>query len=114
MRNINWAIVIAVLCAILSTLADTVSTYYWKKQTTGLFVATLLISPLVFFAFGYVGNAYGLAIASCLTNSLVVVGPVFVGLVILSERRHVNLPVLMGIALVIIGIITILYYRDTG
>jgi hypothetical protein len=39
----------------------------------------------VFLAFGYVGSHFGLAKASSLTNTLVVIGPILVGIIFRGE-----------------------------
>lgn len=108
--SLAWLAVIA--CVLLSTLADTLSTQYWKKQSTSMLFATITIAPVVFLCFGYVGNRFGLSIASCLTNSLVVVGPIIVGLIFFSEWKTMNSRVYLGILMVVIGITTIVYYRE--
>ncbi len=117
MRNPNtWAVIAAVLtCAVLSTITDALSVQFWKKQNWGLGMLVILIAPCVFFAFGYAGNKYGLSIASCITNSLVVIGPILVGLFLFSEWKNMTWQVYLGMAFVVIGItIVVLFNRDTG
>ena len=67
-----WSAVLT--CAALSTLVDTLGTLWWEQKKNWILLAILGISPLVFLAFGYVGFRFGLAKASSLTNTLVVMG----------------------------------------
>ncbi len=107
----TWAVVAALICVILSTTADTLSTQYWKKQSWPLLVTLIVISPCVFFAFGYVGHNYGLSIASCLTNSFIVICPILVGLIAFSEWKQMSLPVYIGMVMIVIGITMIVIFK---
>jgi len=108
-----WAAVLA--CVLLSTTADALSTQCWKKQSWPLGVAVVVLAPFVFLAFGYVGRTYGLSIASSLTNSLIVVGPIIVGLIVYSEWKQMSAPLYLGIAMIVIGItIIVIYKKETG
>lgn len=107
----GWAWVAVFVCVVLSTAADALSTQCWKKQSWPLGVAVIVISPFVFFAFGYVGHRYGLSIASSLTNSLIVIGPILVGLILFSEWKKMNAPLCIGMALIVIGITVIVLYK---
>ena len=73
-----WSAVLA--CAALSTLADTLGTVWWEQKKIWMLMAVIGLAPLVFLAFGYVGSHFGLAKASSLTNTLIVIGPVLVGI----------------------------------
>ena len=105
MKNILLSPWFAVfLCAALSTLADTLGTVWWEQKKTWVLLAILGLSPLVFLAFGYVGSHFGLAKASSLTNTLVVIGPILVGILVRGELRQLSLVELAGMALAVSGI----------
>ena len=106
-----WIIVLA--CVALSTLCDTTSTMYWEKKSWLLFFVTLFASPLVFLCFGYVGSKYGLSVASSLTNSLVVIGPILVGLLVRQEWKSVSLPQIAGMVCIILGITLIVIFKSS-
>jgi drug/metabolite transporter (DMT)-like permease len=97
-----WAAVLA--CAALSTLADTLGTSWWEQKRLWMLLAILGLSPLVFLAFGYVGSHFGLAKASSLTNTLVVIGPILVGIIFRGELRQLSAVELAGIVLALAGI----------
>ena len=98
-----WSAVL--ICAALSTLADTLGTVWWEQKKTWILLAILGISPLVFLAFGYVGSHFGLAKASSLTNTLVVIGPILVGIFFRGELRQLSFAELVGMALAVTGIV---------
>jgi hypothetical protein len=90
-----WSAVLA--CAALSTLADTLGTSWWEQKKLWMLLAILGLSPLVFLAFG-------LAKASSLTNTLVVIGPILVGIIFRGELRQLSAVELAGIVLALAGI----------
>lgn len=104
-----WMAVI--LCAGLSTLTDTLGTLWWEKKETSLLWATILLSPLVFLSFGYVGRHFGLAMASSLTNTLIVAGPILVGLILRQEIRRLSAPQMIGMTLLLAGIVLLAWFR---
>jgi len=104
-----WAAVI--FCALLSTLTDTMGTLWWEKKDTSILLGTIVLSPLVFLSFGYVGRHFGLAVASSLTNSLIVAGPILVGLILRQEIRRLSLFQMIGMTLLIAGITLLAYFR---
>jgi multidrug transporter EmrE-like cation transporter len=93
------------LCASLSTLADTLGTVWWEQKKIWVLVAVIGIAPFVFLSFGYVGSHFGLAKASSLTNTLVVIGPIVVGIVFRGELRQLSVVELAGMALAVTGIV---------
>lgn len=108
----NASILVAVLtCAVLSTLTDALSTQFWKKPSWPLGIAFVSLSPFVFLAFGYVGSKFGLSVASSLTNSLIVIGPIVVGLIVFGEWQKMTIPLYIGLGLIVAGIIIIAIYR---
>ncbi len=97
-----WSAVLA--CAALSTLVDTLGTVWWEQKRLWVLLAIVGLSPLVFLAFGYVGSHFGLAKASSLTNTLVVIGPILVGIIFRGELRQLSAVELAGIVLGLAGI----------
>lgn len=105
MKNIllsPWSAV--VLCAALSTIADTLGTVWWEKKENWQLAAILLLAPVVFLSFGYVGSHFGLAKASSLTNTLIVIGPILVGILFRGELRQLSGIEIFGITLAVLGI----------
>ncbi len=107
-----WSSVI--VCAALSTLTDTLGTIWWEKKQTSILVATILLSPVVFLSFGYVGSHFGLARASSLTNTLIVAGPILVGLIFRQELRQLCLPHVIGMGFIVTGITLLALFRPTA
>jgi multidrug transporter EmrE-like cation transporter len=104
-----WVIVIA--CALLTTLTDTLGTLWWEKKQTIVLLATLLLAPIAFLSFGYVGCYFGLARASSLTNSLIVVGPILVGVLFRQELQQLSLMQKIGVGLIVTGIAMLTLFR---
>jgi len=105
MKNIllsPWSAVM--VCAALSTLADTLGTLWWEKKEIWQLTAILLLAPAVFLSFGYVGSHFGLAKASSLTNTLIVIGPILVGILFRGELRQLSGIEIFGISLAVAGI----------
>jgi len=107
-----WSAVLA--CAALSTLADTLGTVWWEQKKPWILFAVLGISPLVFLAFGYVGSHFGLAKASSLTNTLVVLGPILVGILLRGELRQLSAVELAGMGLAVAGIALLTLFSPRG
>ena len=115
MKNLLLSPWVAVaICTILSTLTDTLGTVWWEKKQSIVLVATLLLAPLVFLSFGYVGSHFGLARASSLTNSLIVGGPILVGIFFRQELRHLSPVQIIGISLIVAGITLLALFRPSG
>ena len=104
-----WVIVIA--CALLTTLTDTLGTLWWEKKQTIVLLLTLLLAPVAFLSFGYVGSHLGLARASSLTNSLIVVGPILVGVLFRQELQQLSFMQRIGIGLIVSGIAILTLFR---
>ena len=98
-----WLVVL--ICAGLSTLGDTLGTVWWEQKKMWVLVAVTGIAPFVFLTFGYVGSHFGLAKASSLTNTLVVIGPILVGILFRGELRQLSLVEMAGMALAVTGIV---------
>jgi hypothetical protein len=114
MKNLLLSPWTAVLvCTILSTLTDTLGTLWWERKQTALLIATIALSPLVFLSFGYIGSHLGLARASGLTNSLIVAGPILIGIAFRHELRQLALPQIFGMAFVLLGITLLALFKAT-
>lgn len=105
-----WLVVL--ICASLSTLADTLGTVWWEQKKMWVLVAVTGIAPFVFLAFGYVGSHYGLAKASSLTNTLVVIGPILVGILFRGELRQLSPVEMAGMALAVSGIVLLTAFNS--
>jgi glucose uptake protein GlcU len=107
--TVSWiAVFIAVL---LSTAADATFTQFWKKPGWTLFLLGVVLGPCSFCAFGYVGSKEGLSIASCLTNSLVVIGPILVGIIYFEEWKKLFALDYIGMAFVVVGITVLVFSK---
>ena len=104
-----WVIVIA--CALLTTLTDTLGTLWWEKRQIIVLLLTLLLAPVAFLSFGYVGSHLGLAQASSLTNSLIVLGPILVGVLLRQELQQLSFMQRIGIGLIVSGIAILTLFR---
>ncbi len=114
MKNLLLSPWTAILvCTILSTLTDTIGTLWWERKQTALLIATIALSPLVFLSFGYIGSHLGLARASGLTNSLIVAGPILIGITFRHELRQLALPQIFGMAFVLLGITLLALFKAT-
>ena len=117
MKNLLLSPCSAVLaCAALSTITDTLGTTWWEQKKLWMLLAIVGLSPLVFLAFGYVGSQFGLAKASSLTNTLVVIGPILVGIIFRGELRQLSAVEITGIAMAVAGIVllTVFSPREVG
>ena len=106
-----WTAVL--VCTLLSTLTDTLGTIWWERKQTSVLIATILLSPLVFLSFGYIGSHFGLARASSLTNTLIVAGPILIGITFRHELRQLALPQVFGMGFILIGITLLAVFRPT-
>ena len=114
MKNLLLSPWTAVLvCTILSTLTDTLGTLWWERKHPSLLIATIALSPLVFLTFGYIGCHFGLARASSLTNTLIVAGPILIGVAFRHELRQLALPQIFGMGFILIGITLLALFKAT-
>lgn len=114
MKNLLLSPWTAVLvCTLLSTLTDTLGTLWWERKQTSLLIATILLSPLVFLSFGYIGSHFGLAHPSNLTNTLIVAGPILIGITFRHELRQLALPRVFGMGFILVGITLLAVFRPT-
>ena len=114
MKNLFLSPWTAVLvCTLLSTLTDTLGTIWWERKQTSILIATILLSPLVFLSFGYIGSHFGLARASSLTNTLIVAGPILIGITFRHELRQLALPQMIGMGFILVGITLLAVFRPT-
>jgi hypothetical protein len=107
----TWAWIALVITVILSTAGDSLSTLWWKNKSWWLGGIIVVIAPIAYFSIGYVGHRFALSIASCLANSLIMIGPVLVGLFIFSEWKKMSPPLYGAILLIITGFIIIVIFK---
>lgn len=112
MKISPWMAVAA--CVLLSTIADTLGTTYWENRRLIALAAVVVLGPVVFLLFGYVGANQGLATASGITNSLIVAGPIVVGLVARRELEQLAVPQLLGLLLILAGLGAVALFRPDG
>jgi len=106
-----FAWLMLLLCVVSSTGADTVSTQYWKTRQPLWAAAVVVLGPISYFCFGYVGNRFGLSIASSLMNSFIALASVLVGLIFFMEWKKMPWPVYVGMTMIIIGMVIVALYR---
>ncbi len=106
-------ILVVLACAAVSTVADTMATVYWEHRRPADLAVTLVLAPVVFVLFGYVGASRGLATASGYTNSLIVAGPILVGLFARREAQHASTPQMIGLALIFVGVGLVAAFRPS-
>jgi multidrug transporter EmrE-like cation transporter len=107
MRNFLY-IIIAVIVAVSANSISAI----WAKQESKFsiwLVAVIAISPLVFITYGLVTSRIGVALASSVIDSLLIVGTIAVGLVLFKEWDKILSLQYVGIALAIFGVSLILF-----
>ncbi len=115
MKNILW--VLAIISSVgLAALADSVSVL-WAKGESKLSMYLLflfLLGPLVFITFGLVTTKSGLAIASGVVNSLLVITSISIGLFVFGEWSRISVSQYIGMGLAIAGIALMLFFPKNG
>jgi len=107
-KNNLWMIVI--LCVACSATADTVSKSIMEGKDAWLLKVIMVacaISTYIFF--GTVASVKGLSVASSVTNGLVVIVPIIIGLVFLQEWKKISWWELAGMVVVVMGILLIAF-----
>lgn len=109
-KYIVWILVIGNVA--LAVTADTVSTLWAKgeKVNTLWFWLILLLGPAVFLSFGQIAHRTGLAVASSVANTLLVLTSMSVGLIFFNEWRNITTIQYVGMGLAIAGIILMLFF----
>lgn len=104
-----WILMIALTVA-FSTVCDTLSTMHAKGEAGWpALVVMIVLAPIVFYCFGRVGQRSGLSMASSITNSLVVVGPLIIGLLFRGEWKKMTPWQWIGMVTILVGIGIVLF-----
>ena len=84
----------------------------WAKQENKFspwLWAVVLVSPLVFITYGLVTSRFGLALASSIIDSSLIVGTIIVGLILFKEWDKILGLQYAGMAVALLGILLILF-----
>ena len=94
----------------LASLSDSVSALWAQGENkfSIYFFLLLLLGPLMFISFGLVTSKVGLAIASGVVNSLIVVTSILVGLFFFGEWSKISPSQYVGMVLAIVGTVLML------
>ncbi|MBI2100070.1 MAG: hypothetical protein HYT48_01885 [Candidatus Vogelbacteria bacterium] len=107
MKNFLY-IMIAVMVAVSANSISAI----WAKQDHKFslwLLAVILISPLVFITYGLVTSRIGVALASSVIDSLLIVGTIAVGLILFKEWDKILSLQYVGIVFALLGISLILF-----
>ncbi len=107
MRNFLY-IIVAVVVAVLANSVSAI----WARQDSRFsiwFLLVILISPIVFITYGLATSRVGMAIASSLVDSLLIVGSVAVGLFFFKESDKILVPQYIGMILTFFGVLLVLF-----
>lgn len=99
------------IAVVVAVSANSISAI-WAKQDNKLsiwLVAVIVISPLVFITYGLVTSRIGVALASSVIDSLLIVGTIMVGLLLFKEWDKISSLQYAGMALALLGISLILF-----
>jgi hypothetical protein len=111
MGNLFWYL--AIIGAVtMAALADSVGTL-WANSENKFSIYLLLIfilGPLVFISFGLITTKTGLAIASGVVNSLLVLTSISIGLLFFGEWSKLSFLQYTGIAFALMGIVLMLFF----
>jgi len=84
----------------------------WAKQDSKFspwLWAVVLISPLVFITYGLVTTRIGVALASSVIDSLMIIGSIMVGLFLFKEWDKILGLQYLGIGLALLGVLLIIF-----
>ena len=107
MKNLFYIIV----AAAVAISANSISAI-WAKQDDKFSIwllAVVLISPLVFITYGLVTSRVGVALASSIIDSLLIVGTIAIGLIFFHEWNKILSLQYVGMAFALFGILLILF-----
>jgi len=107
MKNFLY-IIVAVVVAVSANSISAVWAKQGNKFTIWL-LAVILISPLVFITYGLVTSRIGLALASSVIDSLLIVGTIVVGLILFKEWDKILDLQYIGMGITMLGILLILF-----
>src|SRR3989344_3907674 len=107
MKNLLYVLV----AVVVAVSANSISAI-WAKPENRLslwLLAVILISPLVFITYGLVTSRIGVALASSVIDSLLIVGTIAVGLVLFKEWDKIIGLQYLGMGLAIVGVLLIIF-----
>lgn len=111
MKNLWW--IAAIVSSVsIAALTDSISVL-WAKGEDKISIYLLfifLLSPVVFISFGLVTTRSGLAIASGVVNSLLVISSISIGLFVFGEWSRLSVFQYIGMGLALVGIILMLFF----
>ena len=100
-----------IIAVIVAVSANSISAI-WAKQddkSSIWLLAVIFISPLVFITYGMVTSRIGVALASSVIDSLMIVGSVAVGLLLFREWDKLLSLQYLGIAFALFGVSLIIF-----
>ncbi len=115
MKNILW--VLAIIGSVgIAALADSVSVLWVKGESkfSVYLLILFLLGPLVFITFGLVTTKSGLAVASGMVNSLLVLTSISIGLFVFGEWSRISAFQYVGMIFAITGIALMLFFPKNG
>ncbi|MEK7208858.1 MAG: hypothetical protein AAB677_01205 [Patescibacteria group bacterium] len=107
MRNFLY-VIIAVIVAVSANSISAV----WAKPENKFSIwllAVILISPLVFITYGFVTSRIGVALASSVIDSLMIIGSIIVGLFFFNEWNKILGLQYLGMGLAVLGVLLIIF-----
>ena len=107
MKNLLY-ILIAVVVAVSANSISAI----WAKQDSKFSIwlwAVILVSPLVFITYGLVTSRIGMALASSVIDSLMIVGSIAVGLFLFGETNKILGLQYLGMGLAVLGVLLIIF-----
>ena len=107
MKNLLY-ILVAVVVAVSANSISAI----WAKQDNKFslwLLAVIIISPLVFITYGLVTSRIGMALASGVIDSLLIVGTIAVGLILFKEWDKILGLQYVGMAFALLGVLLIIF-----
>lgn len=102
---VTWIyIIVTVLVALIGNTLSAIWIAQSDKFKSVWLYILILFSPFVFITFGLTSAKIGLAVGSAVTDSMLVIGTILVGLFVFKEYRRLNLYQILGIFLSVIGL----------
>ena len=102
-----------IIAVAIAASADFVATIWANSQNKfSIYLGLIFVlGPLVFFSFGLVTTKTGLAMASGIVNSLLVLTSILIGLFYFGEWEKISSGQLIGIFFAFIGILLMLFTK---
>ena len=101
-----------ILTAVVVAVSANSISAIWAKQDSKFspwLWAVVLISPLVFITYGLVTTRIGVALASSVIDSLMIIGSIMVGLFLFKEWDKILGLQYLGIGLALLGVLLIIF-----